>query len=142
MKGPGEVFQISPNIFGPNDEDPINLTVSSQLQLECIAAGMRNVYTMNKSFRAEKSSTCKHVSEFMHVEAELSFIDMDELINFTEKFVGHCIQHMLSVCGDDYDFLDSLPNQMGQTRRDELRKWLDTGFTKNTLCGRYSDDAR
>ena len=50
---------------------PVYLTVSSQLQLECMACSLGNVYTVNKSFRSEHSSTNKHVSEFTHLEIEI-----------------------------------------------------------------------
>ena len=53
---------------------PAYLTVSSQLQLEALACSLGNVYTTNKSFRSEHSSTSKHVSEFTHLEIEMNAI--------------------------------------------------------------------
>ena len=50
---------------------PAYLTVSSQLQLEAMACSLGNVYTTNKSFRSEHSSSSKHVSEFTHLEIEM-----------------------------------------------------------------------
>ena len=49
---------------------PTFLTVSSQLNLEALSCGLGPVYTTNKSFRSEHSSTNKHLSEFTHLEIE------------------------------------------------------------------------
>jgi asparaginyl-tRNA synthetase len=46
----------------------VYLTVSSQLNLEALACSLGSVYTINKSFRSEHSSTNKHLSEFEHLE--------------------------------------------------------------------------
>lgn len=72
-------------------EKPAYLTVSSQLQLEALACSLGSVYTTNKSFRSEHSTTNKHLSEFEHLEIEDVFITIDELMQVGEdyiKFVG------------------------------------------------------
>ena len=61
------------------------LTVSSQLQLEALACSMGNIYTMNKSFRSEHSSTNKHASEFTHLEIEMVDIDNRDLMNIGKE---------------------------------------------------------
>ena len=80
-EGAGEVFKVSPQFFssgaiaemeGRDSSacDPyheVGLTVSSQLPLEAMAMGTGDVYTCQKSFRAEKSDTIKHLAEFLHV---------------------------------------------------------------------------
>jgi asparaginyl-tRNA synthetase len=67
------------------------LTVSSQLQLEALACGMGNVYTMNKSFRSEHSHTNKHVSEFTHLEIEMINIENDDLMDIGQAYIQHII---------------------------------------------------
>jgi len=66
---------------------PVYLTVSSQLQLEALACSLGRVYTTNKSFRAEHSSTHKHLSEFEHLEVEACFVTLTELMNIAEKLI-------------------------------------------------------
>jgi asparaginyl-tRNA synthetase len=86
---------------------PTYLTVSSQLQLEALACSMGNVYTMNKSFRSEHSSTTKHVSEFTHLEIEMINITLDDLMNISEKMIKYSIEEILKHNEEDIINLDS-----------------------------------
>lgn len=83
------------------------LTVSSQLQLEALCRGMGRVYTTNKSYRAEPSCTRRHMCEFTHLEWEIAFIDLNDLMDFSEDLVTHCIKTVLTECKDDLDDLNS-----------------------------------
>ncbi|KAF2001122.1 asparaginyl-tRNA synthetase [Amniculicola lignicola CBS 123094] len=89
-EGAGEVFTLAPapsptpSPAGPDrsqeQEDmffgaPKYLTVSSQLHLEALAQSVGKVWTLSPTFRAEKSDTPRHLSEFYMLEAELAFVD-------------------------------------------------------------------
>ncbi|GAB7360897.1 hypothetical protein MBLNU230_g0883t1 [Neophaeotheca triangularis] len=72
------------------------LTQSSQLYLETAIPFAGNVYCIEKSFRAEKSLTRRHLSEYTHVEAELDFIDFDDLLTHLEDIICGVLTMVLS----------------------------------------------
>ncbi|KAJ6167036.1 Nucleic acid-binding OB-fold [Penicillium chermesinum] len=95
-EGAGETFTLAPrgtavaadgsdnNFF----RSPKYLTVSSQLHLESYAAELGNVWTLTPVFRAEKSDTPRHLSEFYMLEAEANFMyDLDALTDQVEHLV-------------------------------------------------------
>lgn len=102
---------------------PSYLTVSSQLQLEALACGLGNVYTTNKSFRSEHSNTCKHVSEFTHLEIEMVFNTFEELMKNGIDLVKFCITTVLTECKDD---LENLNNFLSKGVIDRLEHIVST----------------
>ena len=82
------------------------LTVSSQLQLEALTAGLSRVYTLNPSFRAEKSKTKRHLGCFTHLEWEIAFIDITQLMDFSEALVKYVISQTLQECKKEYEELN------------------------------------
>lgn len=69
-------------------ESPKYLTVSSQLHLEALAQAVGKVWTLSPTFRAEKSDTARHLSEFYMLEAELCFTDrLEDIMALVEKLL-------------------------------------------------------
>jgi asparaginyl-tRNA synthetase len=137
-EGAGETFMISPQIFSTDrdgKEIPVGLTVSSQLPLESAICGFKQVYTSQKSFRAEKSDTMKHLAEFLHIEYEGAFITLPQLMDFTEKLIKYVIRYVHEKCKDDLDFLESkfAPTDV-KSSRDLLTLLLDRPFAKIKHC--------
>jgi asparaginyl-tRNA synthetase len=72
------------------------LTQSGQLYLEATAIALGKVYWIGPAFRAEKSKTRKHVTEFWIAEAEMAYTDHGENMTFQEKLVAYLIDAVLA----------------------------------------------
>jgi len=89
--GEGEQTLFKVDYFG----EDISLAQTGQLYLEAAALSLGKVYCFGPTFRAEKSKTRRHLTEFWMVEPELVYIDMDELLEVAEQFVCSVVQKVL-----------------------------------------------
>ncbi len=95
-EGAGETFDVTTSWMEEK------LTVSGQLHGEVGMQSLGKVYAFSPCFRAEKSQTKKHLSEFWMVEPEIAFFELDETIEFAERFVKSVIKYVIGK--SEYEF--------------------------------------
>ncbi|MDD6279032.1 MAG: asparagine--tRNA ligase [Ruminococcus sp.] len=118
-EGAGEMFQVTTNGYTTkfdNEEDYYSndffgrragLSVSGQLEGEVAAMAFGKIYTFGPSFRAENSNTPKHLAEFWHVEPEIAFAELPEVIETAEDMIKTVIRTLLDKCPDEMKFFDA-----------------------------------
>jgi len=118
-EGAGEMFKVT-TIGYSNDyktEEEYNaddffgqraaLSVSGQLEGEVAAMAFGKIYTFGPSFRAEKSNTQRHVAEFWHVEPEVAFAELPDIIEIAEGLIKYIINSVLEKCPEEMKFFDA-----------------------------------
>src|SRR5580658_10289052 len=75
--------------------EPAFLTQSGQLYIESTALALGKVYSFGPTFRAEKSKTRRHLTEFWMIEPEVAYCDLDGLMELAENFLSHIVQSVL-----------------------------------------------
>ncbi len=86
--------------------DTAYLSQSGQLYLEPAAAALGKVYCFGPTFRAEKSKTRRHLTEFWMVEPEVAWLRFDGLLELCEEFLSEIVVQVLDHCRDDLDRLE------------------------------------
>jgi len=84
------------------------LTQTWQLYAEAAIFALEKIYTIAPSFRAEKSKTSRHLTEFWHAEMEVAWLDnLDELIDYAEALVKHIVKKVLKNNKEELEILKS-----------------------------------
>jgi asparaginyl-tRNA synthetase len=83
-----------------------HLTVSGQLEGETCACALGNIYTFGPTFRAENSTTRRHLAEFWMIEPEMAFADLDDDAALAAEFIKSLCAHALDHNVKDLEFLD------------------------------------
>ena len=89
-EGTSTLFEL--DYFG----DPAYLTQSGQLYIESTALALGKVYSFGPTFRAEKSKTRRHLTEFWMIEPEVAFMELDGLLTLAEDFLTHIVTTVLA----------------------------------------------
>lgn len=116
-------------------EQKAYLTQSWQLYAEAMIASVGRIYTIAPSFRAEKSRTRRHLTEYWHLELEAPWMDLRELMQVEEQFISHIVQQLveempgeLRLLGRDPDTLKRVKPPFQRITYDEaIRKLADSG---------------
>ncbi|MGI9043613.1 MAG: asparagine--tRNA ligase [Gemmatimonadaceae bacterium] len=88
------------------DEGTAYLAQTGQLYGEAAAAALGRIYCFGPTFRAEKSKTRRHLSEFWMVEPEVAFNDSDDNMRLQEEFVSYIVQRSLERRRDELEILE------------------------------------
>jgi len=86
--------------------EPAYLSQSGQLYLEPACAALGKVYCFGPTFRAEKSKTRRHLTEFWMVEPEVAWLRFDGLLDLAEEFLSEIVSRVLDRCAEDLDRLE------------------------------------
>jgi asparaginyl-tRNA synthetase len=116
------------------------LTQSGQLYIEATAMALGKVYSFGPTFRAEKSKTRRHLTEFWMVEPEVAFMELDGLMELAENFISFIVSRVLErrrkdleVTGRDIAKLETVKAPFPRVTYDEAVKMLHEGFEKGAL---------
>lgn len=140
-EGAGEVFKVT--TIGYSDKykseeeyyaddffgRKAGLSVSGQLEGEVAAMAMGKIYTFGPSFRAEKSNTQRHVAEFWHVEPEIAFAELDDIIEVAEAMIKFVLKDVIEKCADELAFFEKF---FEKGLREKLQKIIDGDFERIT----------
>lgn len=142
-EGAGEMFRVTTldPANPPRKEDgtvdfnedffqkPASLTVSGQLEAECMAMAFGQVYTFGPTFRAEKSYTQRHAAEFWMIEPEIAFAELEDVMELAEAMMKYVIRYVMDTCPQDLAFCNQF---VDKGLLDRLQNVVDNDFARVT----------
>ena len=145
-EGTSELFEM--DYFG---DDKAYLTQSGQLYIEATALALGRVYSFGPTFRAEKSKTRRHLTEFWMIEPEVCYMDLDGLMDLAEGFLTHIVTRVLEthgaelkVIGKDVSKLEAVivPGGFPRLSYDDAHQMLVDAHSKGLIENphTYGDD--
>jgi asparaginyl-tRNA synthetase len=145
-EGTSELFEMK--YF---EDEMAYLTQSGQLYVEATALALGKVYSFGPTFRAEKSKTRRHLTEFWMIEPEVAYMDLEGLMDLAEGFLTHIVARVLeahradlAVIGKDIAKLESIaqPGAFPRLSYDEAHAMLEAAFAAGKIENRheYGDD--
>jgi asparaginyl-tRNA synthetase len=121
-------------------EEQAYLTQSGQLYIEATAMALGKVYSFGPTFRAEKSKTRRHLTEFWMVEPEVAYATLDDLMDLAEGLVAFVVKRCLerrrpdlAVIGRDVAKLEKIEAPFPRITYDEAVHMLQEGHAQGAL---------
>ncbi len=105
-EGGAEAFSL--DYFG----EKAYLSQSAQLYLEALIFSLEKVWSLTPSFRAEKSRTRRHLTEYWHLEAEAAHCDLEGILKVQEELLAHMVNGVADVCEKELLKLERNPNKI------------------------------
>lgn len=135
-EGAGEMFRVTTQPYNAKGDEEsyykddffaqkAGLSVSGQLEGEVAATAFSKIYTFGPSFRAEKSNTVRHLAEFWHVEPEVAFAELPDIIEIAEEMLKYVIRAVMEECADEMNFFDSF---VEKGLKDKLSHVINSDF--------------
>jgi asparaginyl-tRNA synthetase len=125
-------------------EEQAYLTQSGQLYIEATAMALGKVYSFGPTFRAEKSKTRRHLTEFWMVEPEIAYGTLDDLMELAEGLLTHlvkrCLEHRrpdLQTIGRDLTQLEKIGAPFPRITYDEAVTKLQEGHAQGKLENKF-----
>ena len=116
---------MSGDLFGKTSY----ITGSGQLHGETFALAFNKIYTFGPTFRTENSNTKTHANEFWMIEPEMSFCDLNGLMDIEEDMLKFVVKYVLDRCKEEIDFCDKF---VENGLRNKLETLLKSKFTRVT----------
>src|SRR5487761_1103611 len=120
--------------------DEAYLTQSGQLYIESTAMALGKVYSFGPTFRAEKSKTRRHLTEFWMIEPEVAFAGLDDIMVLAEEFLSHIVQQVLEhraadlkVLGRDATRLETIRPPFPRVSYREAAKMLEQAYAAGKI---------
>jgi asparaginyl-tRNA synthetase len=121
-------------------EEQAYLTQSGQLYIEATAMALGKVYSFGPTFRAEKSKTRRHLTEFWMVEPEVAYAELDDLMDLAEGLISFVVKRCLErrrvdllAIGRDLFKLEKIEPPFPRISYDDAVKNLQEGYAKGVL---------
>jgi len=125
-------------------EEQAFLTQSGQLYIEATAMALGKVYSFGPTFRAEKSKTRRHLTEFWMVEPEVAYANLDDLMELAENLIASIVKRCLEkrrvdlqTIGRDVTKLEKIDTPFPRITYDEAVQRLQEGFAKGALESKF-----
>src|SRR6202046_604537 len=138
-EGTSELFEMK--YF---DEGNAYLTQSGQLYIEATALALGKVYSFGPTFRAEKSKTRRHLTEFWMIEPEVAYADLDDVMDLAEGLLSFIVKRCLErrradllAIGRDISRLEKIEAPFPRISYDDAVKSLQEGHAKGALDARF-----
>jgi len=125
-------------------EDQAYLTQSGQLYVEATAMALGKVYSFGPTFRAEKSKTRRHLTEFWMVEPEVAYATLDDVMELAEGLISFLVKRCLErrrsdlqTIGRDISKLEKIEAPFPRITYDDAVKNLQEGHAKGALESKF-----
>jgi asparaginyl-tRNA synthetase len=125
-------------------EEQAYLTQSGQLYIEATAMALGKVYSFGPTFRAEKSKTRRHLTEFWMVEPEVAYAQLDDIMELAEGLITFLVKRCLEkrradlqTIGRDLAKLEKIDTPFPRITYDEAVERLQEAFTKGALENKF-----